>query len=190
MLWAKEQREIFAKKYPNMDFSSLSKKLSDLWATVPPNQKKMWKNKAAKIMKKNANVMDNMKRSGPLPTPKGKKPRGRPRIHPIVDERNGAGGDLISAPGKSPTSGAKKTGLSHKDVAKTSQNSSSTQSSWKKPNFKPVSAVKPLHSSAGFGSSKVGSKNRNVQSVSSRYPSKASNKSSSKYSLPPSSIKQ
>lgn len=63
MLWAKEQRAIFAKKYPNLDFSTVSKKLSDLWATVPQNQKRMWKTKAAKIMRKKANGTENMKNS-------------------------------------------------------------------------------------------------------------------------------
>lgn len=63
MLWAKEQRAIFAKKFPHMDFSSLSKKLSDLWATVPQNQKRMWKTKAAKIMRKKANGAENIKNS-------------------------------------------------------------------------------------------------------------------------------
>lgn len=55
MLWAKDQRANFIKKFPHMDFSSISKKLSDLWATVPQNQKRMWKTKAAKIMRKRAN---------------------------------------------------------------------------------------------------------------------------------------
>lgn len=63
MLWAKEQRAIFAKKYPNLDFSTVSKKLSDLWATVPQNQKRMWKTKAAKIMKKKASGAENIKNS-------------------------------------------------------------------------------------------------------------------------------
>ena len=46
------------------DVPQMSKKLSDLWATVPANQKKMWKNKAAKMMKKKANLGENMKNSG------------------------------------------------------------------------------------------------------------------------------
>ncbi|CAL8110395.1 unnamed protein product [Orchesella dallaii] len=64
MLWAKEQRSNFSKKFPHMDFTSLSKKLSDLWATVPQNQKRMWKTKAAKIMRKSANGAENIKNSG------------------------------------------------------------------------------------------------------------------------------
>ncbi|ODM97907.1 HMG box-containing protein 4 [Orchesella cincta] len=64
MLWAKEQRANFAKKFPHMDFSALSKKLSDLWATVPQNQKRMWKTKAAKIMRKTLSGAENIKNSG------------------------------------------------------------------------------------------------------------------------------
>ncbi|CAG7836353.1 unnamed protein product [Allacma fusca] len=65
MLWSKEQRATYEKKNTGMDLPQMSKKLSDLWATVPQNQKMMWKNKAAKIMKKNSNLSENMKNSGP-----------------------------------------------------------------------------------------------------------------------------
>lgn len=63
-----------------MDSLSLSKKLSEIWQTKPPNQRKMWKNKAEKIMRKNLNI----KNSAPILPPPGKgKRRGRPRIHPL-----------------------------------------------------------------------------------------------------------
>jgi len=149
MLWAKEQREIFAKKYPHMDFSSMSKKLSDMWAAVALNQKKMWKNKAAKIMRKNMNVMENMKRSGPLPPPKGKKPRGRPRIHPIGEDRNG-NGEILP-----PSTSLGKKGVGNKKEA-TKVSPSSTKSKWTSPKIVNTKGTKSAGTSRAIVKSSKG----------------------------------
>ncbi|XKL61421.1 hypothetical protein PGB90_008478 [Kerria lacca] len=49
MLWAREVRPDLMKSNPNIDFSQLSSKLSDLWATVPYTDKYMWKQKAKRM---------------------------------------------------------------------------------------------------------------------------------------------
>lgn len=122
MLWAKEQRSVFAKKYPHLDFSTVSKKLSDLWATVPQNQKRMWKTKAAKLMKKKAQGSELLKNStgssfnhmktssqlllqrkgmqNTLPDQVNlpKRPPGRPRKYPLVTKPD------IPVPGPSTSS--------------------------------------------------------------------------------------
>ena len=77
MLWAKDHKANFSEKFPHLDPSQqTAKKLNDLWAQVPQAEKKMWKNRAAKMMK--ANTGENMKNTAPPPipkTPKRKKPK-------------------------------------------------------------------------------------------------------------------
>ncbi|XP_065215020.1 HMG box-containing protein 4 isoform X2 [Planococcus citri] len=49
MLWAREVRPDLMRSHPNIDFSQLSTRLSDLWATVPYTDKYMWKQKAKRM---------------------------------------------------------------------------------------------------------------------------------------------
>jgi len=101
MLWAKEQRETFSKKYPNMDMGTISKKLSDLWATVPQNQKKLWKTRAMKLMRKSNDSADNLKNSaigllnehGVMKKKRGRPPADRPleKTGQIVNTKKKAG---------------------------------------------------------------------------------------------------
>lgn len=49
MLWAKEIRQEILKTNPDMDFATMSKRLGELWATVPNNEKYNWKRRAKRL---------------------------------------------------------------------------------------------------------------------------------------------
>ncbi|XP_001601767.1 HMG box-containing protein 4 isoform X2 [Nasonia vitripennis] len=53
MLWSKEMRQQLLKESPNMDFTSISKRLGELWATVPNMEKYNWSNRAKRLAEKN-----------------------------------------------------------------------------------------------------------------------------------------
>lgn len=73
LLWAQEQKNTFVQKYPHMDYTQQSKKLTEIWSGLPANQKKLWKIRASKTMK--AGTADNIKNSGKILPPK--KPPGK-----------------------------------------------------------------------------------------------------------------
>ncbi|XP_074111583.1 uncharacterized protein LOC141535521 isoform X1 [Cotesia typhae] len=52
MLWAKEVRQELLEKCPNMDFATISKKLGELWATVPNLEKYNWRRRAKRLADK------------------------------------------------------------------------------------------------------------------------------------------
>ncbi|GLH07168.1 HMG domain-containing protein 4 [Gryllus bimaculatus] len=49
MLWAKEIRQEILRVNPDMDFATMSKRLGELWATVPNNEKYNWKRRAKRL---------------------------------------------------------------------------------------------------------------------------------------------
>ncbi|XP_001866980.2 HMG box-containing protein 4 [Culex quinquefasciatus] len=51
ILWAKEARKQMMSN-PDLDFASMSKRLGEMWANVPSNQKYNWKRRARRIAKK------------------------------------------------------------------------------------------------------------------------------------------
>lgn len=51
MLWAKETRRQF-NPYSDLDFGNVSKRLGEMWANVPSNQKFNWKRRARRIANK------------------------------------------------------------------------------------------------------------------------------------------
>ncbi|BES92584.1 HMG box domain containing 4 [Nesidiocoris tenuis] len=55
MLWAKEIRQELQRTSPNLDFSQTSKKLGELWATVPQHEKHIWKKRAKRQAELDAN---------------------------------------------------------------------------------------------------------------------------------------
>ncbi|XP_039295415.1 HMG box-containing protein 4 [Nilaparvata lugens] len=55
MLWAKEIRQELMRANPELDFSQTSKKLGELWATVPFNEKYIWKRRAKRLAAKGMN---------------------------------------------------------------------------------------------------------------------------------------
>lgn len=68
MLWAKEVRCELSQSMPDLDFSSMSKRLGELWATVPNNQKFTWRNRAKRLNSKSeqtgANLNPKFKNTG------------------------------------------------------------------------------------------------------------------------------
>lgn len=82
MLWAKEVRQDLTRKHPEMDFAQMSKRLGELWATVPYNEKYAWKRRAERLANKGvkgsagtgAGTMEhpNMKRTKPPAPAKNK----------------------------------------------------------------------------------------------------------------------
>ncbi|KAJ8680435.1 hypothetical protein QAD02_016222 [Eretmocerus hayati] len=53
MLWSKEKRQELLKECPSLDFSSISRRLGELWATVPNQEKYNWSNRAKRLCEKN-----------------------------------------------------------------------------------------------------------------------------------------
>lgn len=52
MLWSKEARQQIMASNPDIDFASASKRLGEMWANVPGNQKYQWKKKAKRLQTK------------------------------------------------------------------------------------------------------------------------------------------
>jgi len=46
MMWSKEVRQELLKQFPDMDFSTTARRLSEMWATVPKSEREHWKRKA------------------------------------------------------------------------------------------------------------------------------------------------
>lgn len=45
-MWAKEIRQELNKQYPDMDFTTMARRLSELWGTVPNSERELWRRKA------------------------------------------------------------------------------------------------------------------------------------------------
>ncbi|KAK0086566.1 hypothetical protein PV325_002970 [Microctonus aethiopoides] len=52
MLWAKEVRQELLEQCPQMDFAAISKRLGELWATVPNLEKYNWRRRAKRLASK------------------------------------------------------------------------------------------------------------------------------------------
>lgn len=52
MLWAKEVRQDMMYSHPELDFSSISKRLGEMWANVPSGEKYNWKRRAKRLAAK------------------------------------------------------------------------------------------------------------------------------------------
>ncbi|XP_071444152.1 HMG box-containing protein 4 isoform X2 [Hetaerina americana] len=70
MLWAKEVRQEILRVNPDMDFATISKRLGELWATVPTNEKYNWKRRAKRLAVKG-------NRMGVIDTARWKSPPAR-----------------------------------------------------------------------------------------------------------------
>lgn len=49
MLWAKDVRQEMLNSHPDLDFSTVSKKLGEMWANVPSGEKYNWKKRAKRL---------------------------------------------------------------------------------------------------------------------------------------------
>ncbi|XP_014300511.1 HMG box-containing protein 4 isoform X2 [Microplitis demolitor] len=65
MLWSKEVRQELLEKNPNMDFATISKKLGELWATVPNLEKYNWRRRAKRLATK-PNCKTSFKEENPM----------------------------------------------------------------------------------------------------------------------------
>lgn len=56
MLWAKEIRQEMLKSNPDLDFASTSRRLGEMWANVPSNEKYNWRRRAKRLAVRNKRV--------------------------------------------------------------------------------------------------------------------------------------
>ncbi|XP_066601087.1 HMG box-containing protein 4 isoform X2 [Prorops nasuta] len=74
MLWAKEIRQELIEQYPYMDFASISKRLGELWATVPNLEKYNWRRRAKRLAAKpNAIAANKDEPIWKMPSPASRK---------------------------------------------------------------------------------------------------------------------
>lgn len=52
MLWAKDVRKEMMYTYPDLDFSTVSRRLGEMWANVPSNEKYNWRRRAKRLASK------------------------------------------------------------------------------------------------------------------------------------------
>ncbi|KAL1116792.1 hypothetical protein AAG570_005264 [Ranatra chinensis] len=89
MLWAKEIRQELVRSNPELDFSQTSKRLGELWATVPFNEKYIWKRRAKRLAAKGSSRPNQLTGGGAIamatnsasvggPEPSGKKMKSPP----------------------------------------------------------------------------------------------------------------
>lgn len=68
MLWAKDVRQEMLYAHPELDFSSISKKLGEMWANVPSGEKYNWKRRAKRLAAKGKTLQNHgIKREGNVP---------------------------------------------------------------------------------------------------------------------------
>ncbi|KAK2589320.1 hypothetical protein KPH14_007869 [Odynerus spinipes] len=74
MLWAKEIRQELLEQCPYMDFAAISKRLGELWATVPNLEKYNWRRRAKRLAAKPHSVPANKDESvWKMPPPASRK---------------------------------------------------------------------------------------------------------------------
>lgn len=61
MLWGKEHRSKIQQTNPGLDFSGVSKKLGEVWQSLPKNEKMQWKRKAQKLSGKGSSIISTGK---------------------------------------------------------------------------------------------------------------------------------
>uniref|UniRef100_A0A1B6FN91 HMG box domain-containing protein n=1 Tax=Cuerna arida TaxID=1464854 RepID=A0A1B6FN91_9HEMI len=94
MLWAKEIRQELMRANPELDFSQTSKRLGELWATVPYNEKYIWKRKAKRLASKGGKE----EKSTPMVTTSSPKKRSPPARKFINKQQSSGGGGQTSQP--------------------------------------------------------------------------------------------
>lgn len=52
MLWAKDVRQQMLSIHPDLDFATISRKLGEMWANVPSNEKYNWRRRAKRLSSK------------------------------------------------------------------------------------------------------------------------------------------
>ncbi|XP_066994244.2 HMG box-containing protein 4 isoform X2 [Anabrus simplex] len=75
MLWAKDARQDILRANPDLDFATMSKRLGELWATVPNNEKYNWKRRAKRLA-----VKGNREAPSAIDTARWKAPPSRSKF--------------------------------------------------------------------------------------------------------------
>ncbi|KAF5298014.1 hypothetical protein FQR65_LT09825 [Abscondita terminalis] len=78
MLWARDVRADLLKSNPSMDFSQISKRLGELWATVPSTEKFTWRRRARRLNSK--------------PFPEQQDPKFKKTGNKFINKKGGPGG--------------------------------------------------------------------------------------------------
>ncbi|XP_014250694.1 HMG box-containing protein 4 isoform X1 [Cimex lectularius] len=81
MLWAKEIRQELMRSNPDLDFSQTSKKLGELWATVPFHEKYIWKRRAKRLAERSTAAKAGPGGGGGVESKKMKSPPARKFIN-------------------------------------------------------------------------------------------------------------
>lgn len=64
IMWSKEVRQQMLKSNPEMDFSTMSRRLGEMWANVPGNEKFNWRRRAKRIAIKMDRTAESIEKSG------------------------------------------------------------------------------------------------------------------------------
>ncbi|CAH1395685.1 unnamed protein product [Nezara viridula] len=78
MLWAKEIRSELTKQNPDLDFSQTSKKLGELWASVPFHEKYIWKRRAKRLAARGMAKQQQQQHQQTVAIPETKKMKSPP----------------------------------------------------------------------------------------------------------------
>ncbi|XP_012271032.1 HMG box-containing protein 4 isoform X2 [Orussus abietinus] len=73
MLWAKEIRQELSEQCPYMDFAAISKRLGELWATVPNLEKYNWRRRAKRLASKPSSGLSKDESIWKMPPPASRK---------------------------------------------------------------------------------------------------------------------
>lgn len=90
MLWAKDVRKEMMYTYPDLDFSTVSRRLGEMWANVPSNEKYNWRRRAKRLASKGKDKdPDKLWQKQPTPTSKflnrnatGPRAKKQPNVRP------------------------------------------------------------------------------------------------------------
>ncbi|XP_076664396.1 uncharacterized protein LOC143366859 isoform X3 [Andrena cerasifolii] len=100
MLWAKEIRQELLEQCPYMDFAAISKRLGELWATVPNLEKYNWRRRAKRLAAKPHSLPASKDEPvWKIPPPASRKKFINKIEHvPVSPPSKGTGKDLVNEP--------------------------------------------------------------------------------------------
>lgn len=108
MLWAKDVRQQMLSIHPDLDFATISRKLGEMWANVPSNEKYNWRRRAKRLSSKGKDkVMSKSLNQATVPSSKfinrntAPATKTKPKRTPIKNALS-ASPDIASIDAKSP----------------------------------------------------------------------------------------
>lgn len=105
MLWAKDVRQQMLSIHPDLDFATISRKLGEMWANVPSNEKYNWRRRAKRLSSKGKDkVISKSLSQAAVPSTKfinrnTSPSKTKPKRTPI---KNAPSADIVSNDAKSP----------------------------------------------------------------------------------------